>query len=78
MADIWTPIKYGWSHVYWLTVEGVPYVWSQAQTSKTLPAGYAAEVPALPIAYAEGELGERSRILSTLASWLQNLRRGVA
>ena len=50
MADIWTPIKYGWSHVYWLTVEGVPYVWSQAATSKTLPAGYTAEVPALVVA----------------------------
>ena len=50
MADIWTPIKYGWSHVYWLTIEGIPYVFAQAETGKTLPAGYTSELPTLVVA----------------------------
>jgi hypothetical protein len=50
VAEIWQSIKYGWSHLHWLTIEGVPYVFSQAVTGKTVPAGYTSEIPTLVVA----------------------------
>lgn len=39
MADVWAPLEFGWSHVYWLTIEGVEYAWTQTATGKTPPSG---------------------------------------
>jgi len=49
MATIWSALQYGWHHVYWLTIEGVPVVWSESATGKTLPSGYTSEVAGLVI-----------------------------
>lgn len=40
MTDIWAPLRYGWDHVYWLTIDGIPYVWSENDTGLTVPSGY--------------------------------------
>jgi hypothetical protein len=40
MSSAWTPGQYGWGVVYWLTVEGVPVVWLERETSLSLPTGY--------------------------------------
>ena len=47
--SVWDPCQYGWSVVYWLTVEGVPVVWSEVATGLTLPAGYTSESASLVI-----------------------------
>ncbi len=49
VADVWAPLRYGWSHVYWLTVEGIPVVWAERALAKTLPSGYDSESATLAI-----------------------------
>ena len=39
--SVWAPVQYGWGVVYALTIEGVPVVFVERETSLTLPAGYA-------------------------------------
>lgn len=36
---VWSPSKYGWGTVFWLRVEGVPFVWIERETTQTLPTG---------------------------------------
>lgn len=40
MGSVFAPVQYGWGVIYWLTVEGVPVVWIERETSQTLPSGY--------------------------------------
>ena len=47
MADIWTPIRYGWSHIRWAKIAGIPTIFSESPIGKTLPAGFTAEAAAL-------------------------------
>ena len=49
MSDVWAPLRYGWSHTYWLTVEGIDTLWCERALSKTLPTGYASESATLSI-----------------------------
>ena len=50
---IYDALQYGHTLFYWMTIEGLPYVWSEglagAATGKTLPAGYGAELPDLDV-----------------------------
>lgn len=46
---VFAPLQYGWSVVYWLTVEGIPVVWTERATTLTLPTGFAAQDAALVI-----------------------------
>jgi len=39
-VDVWAPLRYGWGHVYWMTVEGLPVVWCGRDLSKTRPPGF--------------------------------------
>lgn len=39
--SVWDPIKYGFNVCYWLTVEGIPVVWIERETTLTLPTSYA-------------------------------------
>lgn len=47
------PLQYGHTLFYWLTVEGIPHVFSEglagAASGKTLPTGYASELPDLDV-----------------------------
>ena len=45
--SIWTAARYGWSPIYYLTIEGIPVVWAEAALGLTLPTGYTAEAAAL-------------------------------
>ena len=49
MADVWAPLRYGWSHVYWLAIEGIPIVWSERALAKTVPSGFASESATLVV-----------------------------
>lgn len=46
---IWDAVRYGFSPVYWLTVEGIPVVWIEKATGKTLPSGFTTEAAVLSI-----------------------------
>jgi len=50
MTDVWAPLRYGWGHLYWLTIEGVPVAFAQAASGKTAPADYPTEDPTLVLA----------------------------
>ena len=41
--------KYGFNHIYWLTISGIPVVWIERATGLTLPDGFATEDAALVI-----------------------------
>ena len=48
--DIWRATSYGYTPVYWLTVAGIPVVWTERALGLTLPAGFAdSEVAGLVI-----------------------------
>lgn len=46
---IWDAVRYGFTPVYWLTVEGIPVVWTEKATGKALPSGYTTESATLSI-----------------------------
>lgn len=46
---IWDAHKYGFGCVYWLTVAGVPVIWTEKASGKTLPAGFDDEDASLVI-----------------------------
>ena len=48
-ADVWGPLRYGWDHTYWLTIDGIPYVWSEVAHGKTVPTGFTSEQAVLVI-----------------------------
>lgn len=47
--SLWTAARYGFSPLYWVTIEGIPVVWTEKLTGKTLPSGYATEDASLSI-----------------------------
>lgn len=47
--SIWDAVRYGFSPVYWLTIDGVPIVWTERETGLSLPSGYTDEDAALSI-----------------------------
>jgi hypothetical protein len=48
--SVWNATSYGYSPIYWLTIAGIPIVWTERGTDKTLPTGFAdSEVAALVI-----------------------------
>lgn len=49
LAMIWDAVKYGFSPLYWMTVEGIPVVWIEKATNKTLPTNFTTEAPVLSI-----------------------------
>ena len=53
---IWDAHKYGWGSVYWLTVGGIPVVWTERATGLTLPSGFDVEDASLTID-ASAEIG---------------------
>lgn len=57
---IWDAIRYGWAPIYYLTIEGIPVIWSEGRDGVaiglSLPTGYTTEVPVLDLAQC-GELG---------------------
>lgn len=46
---MWDATRYGWSPIYYLTIEGIPIVWTEAALGLTLPTGYTAEAAALSL-----------------------------
>lgn len=48
-VDVWQPLRYGWQHVYWLTIEGIGPVWCERALSKTLPGSHTAESATLVV-----------------------------
>lgn len=46
---IWDAIRYGFSPLYFVTIEGIPVIWSEKITGKTLPSGYTVEDNSLSI-----------------------------
>lgn len=61
-TGFWGAVKYGWNPDYCLTIAGVPVVWCERETGKTLAAGYT-ESAALVIddSAAVGSLIDRDR-----------------
>jgi hypothetical protein len=47
--SVWDATRYGFSPAYFLLVEGIPVVWSEVATGKSLPTGYTVEVAALSV-----------------------------
>lgn len=47
--SVWDATRYGFSPAYFVLVEGIPVVWSEVATGKSLPTGYTVEVAALSI-----------------------------
>lgn len=45
----WDAVKYGWNVVYWVTIEGIPVVFTERGLGMTLPAGYELEDASLVI-----------------------------
>ena len=46
---IWDTIRYGWNTHLWLTISGIPVVWGERATGKTLPADFPDEDGSLVI-----------------------------
>lgn len=46
---IWDAVRYGWSPVYYLTIEGIPVIWTETALGLTLPTGYTTEAAALSL-----------------------------
>jgi hypothetical protein len=42
-------MQYGWSHVYWMTIEGIPLLPCERALSKTVPIGFGSEVATLVV-----------------------------
>lgn len=57
--SIWDATRYGWTPVYWLTISGIPVVWSQLATGKTLPTGFTTEDGSLSLKDT-GDIGTES------------------
>jgi hypothetical protein len=45
----WDAVKYGWNVVYWVTIEGIPTIFTERALGLTLPSGYEAEDASLVI-----------------------------
>jgi hypothetical protein len=45
----WDAVKYGWNVVYWVTIEGIPVVFTERGLGLTLPSGYEREDASLVI-----------------------------
>ena len=48
-TDVYTPMRYGWSHVYWMQIDSIPVVWAERALAKTLPTNFTAESATLVI-----------------------------
>jgi hypothetical protein len=48
-TDVYTPMRYGWSHVYWMQIDSIPIVWAERALAKTLPTNFTAESASLVI-----------------------------
>jgi hypothetical protein len=48
-TDVYTPMRYGWSHVYWMRIDSIPIVWAERALAKTLPTNFTAESASLVI-----------------------------
>jgi len=53
---IWDAVRYGWNTHLWLTIAGVPVVWGESASGKTLPADFPTEDGSLSID-ASAEIG---------------------
>jgi hypothetical protein len=49
MAGAWDAVKYGWNVIYWLTIEGIPVVFTERGLGKELPEGFVLEDASLVI-----------------------------
>jgi len=49
MTTVWEPLQYGWSVIYYVTIEGIPTVWIESATGLSLPSGYTTESESLVI-----------------------------
>lgn len=47
--SVWSPARYGWGVVYWLTVEGIPVVFIEKATGLSLPSGFSTQDASLVI-----------------------------
>lgn len=47
--SIWDATRYGWTPIFWLTISGIPVVWTQRATGLTLPSGYTTEDASLTL-----------------------------
>ena len=49
MANFWAPISYGYTPIYWLTVSGIPVVFTERALGLGVPSGWAGEDASLVI-----------------------------
>ena len=49
MTTVWSSGQYGYDLIYWITIEGIPVVWSERAAGLALPTGYSSEVAGLVI-----------------------------
>lgn len=66
-TGLWGAVRYGWSPIYWLTVAGIPTIWSERTSGLSLPSGWTAESATLDIdeSAAVGSTIDRARGLGT-------------
>jgi len=66
-TGLWGAVRYGWQPIYWLTVAGIPTVWSERASGLSLPSGWTAESATLDIdeSAAVGSTIDRARGLGT-------------
>ena len=49
MTTVFSSGQYGYDLIYWITIEGIPVVWSERAAGLALPTGYGSEVAGLVI-----------------------------
>jgi hypothetical protein len=79
-TGLWGAVRYGWQPIYWLTIAGIPTVWSERASGLTLPSGWATEAALLDIDGSApiGSTIDRSRGLGTGLPLSFRLRDGAA
>ena len=79
-AGLWGAVRYGWQPIYWLTIAGIPTVWSERASGLSLPTGWTAEAALLDIDTSSpiGSTIDRSRGIGTGLPLSFRLRDGAA
>lgn len=79
-TGLWGAVRYGWQPIYWLTIAGIPTVWSERVSGLTMPTGWTTEAALLDIDGSApiGSTIDRSRGLGTGLPLSFRLRDGAA
>ena len=79
-TGLWGSLRYGWSPIYWLTIAGIPYAWTERATTLNSPSAFPSQAVALQIddSAAVGSTIDRSRGLGVGLPLSFSLRDGSA